>query len=214
MANVWSVVVAGGSGSRFGLAKQFAPLGGKPVVEWAVSAARGATAGVVLVVPADATGQSYGADVVVPGGRSRSESVRCGLEVLPPTVDIVVVHDAVRPLAGTALFAAVLAAVGEDAVDGAITALEVTDTLKRVGGTPPRVLDTIGRDAVVSVQTPQAFRLDVLRRAHAEGGEATDDAALVEAVGGTVRVVPGDPRNLKITTPADLAVATRLLEGE
>jgi 2-C-methyl-D-erythritol 4-phosphate cytidylyltransferase len=130
--------------------------------------------------------------------------VRAGLAAVPPEAEIIVVHDAARPLAPRSLFAAVIDAVRAGA-DGAIPGLPVADTIKRVQG--DRVAATIERDGLVAVQTPQAFRAEVLRAAHAGGGGATDDAALVEAAGGKVVVVPGDPLNLKITTPYDLAQA-------
>jgi 2-C-methyl-D-erythritol 4-phosphate cytidylyltransferase len=213
MQGVWSVVVAGGSGDRFGRLKQFAMLAGRPVVDWSVAACRACSEGVVVVLPAGSTDRSFGADLAVAGGRSRSESVRRGLAAVPEEASVIVVHDAARPLASAALFAAVLGALADREASGAICALPVADTLKRVGGDPARVVATVDRSDLVAVQTPQAFRADVLRRAHAAGADATDDAALVEALGATVLVVPGDPRNIKLTTPADLTHAEHLLTG-
>jgi 2-C-methyl-D-erythritol 4-phosphate cytidylyltransferase len=213
VAHVWAVVVAGGSGQRFGLLKQFALLADRPVAEWAVAACRPSSSGVVLVVPPEnAKGPDHGADVVVEGGATRSESVRRGLSAVPDDADVIIVHDAARPLASQALFSAVIDAVTSGGADGAIPALPVSDTIKVVDATRT-VTATLDRTALVAVQTPQAFGADLLRRAHAGGTEATDDAALVEALGATVRVVPGDPRNLKITTPADLDTAEHLLRG-
>ena len=210
---MWAVVVAGGSGQRFGLLKQFALLADRPVAEWAVAACRPSSSGVVLVVPPEnAKGPDHGADVVVEGGATRSESVRRGLSAVPDDADVIIVHDAARPLASQALFRAVLNAVTMGGADGAIPALAVSDTIKVVDATRT-VTATLDRTALVAVQTPQAFEAALLRRAHAGGTEATDDAALVEALGATVRVVPGDPRNLKITTPADLDTAEHLLRG-
>jgi 2-C-methyl-D-erythritol 4-phosphate cytidylyltransferase len=119
-----------------------------------------------------------------------------------------VVHDAARPLAGPALFERVVAAVDAGA-DGAVPGIALADTVKRVDG--HRVTATVDRDDLVAVQTPQAFRADVLRAAHGARPEATDDAALVEALGGTVVVVEGDRRNFKITSPDDLFVARALV---
>jgi 2-C-methyl-D-erythritol 4-phosphate cytidylyltransferase len=139
--------------------------------------------------------------------------VRAGLRAVGPEAEIVVVHDAARPLAGPELFKAVVAALEADGVAGAICAVPVTDTVKRVArarGGDPSVVETLDRSQLVAVQTPQAFSVDVLRRAHEGEPEATDDAALVEALGLTVSVVPGDPDNLKLTTPADLARAEQL----
>ena len=138
---------------------------------------------------------------VVDGGPSRAASVRAGLAALPPEAELVIVHDGVRPFASPALFASVLAAV-RDGADAAIPALAVTDTLKRVDG--GRVVETLDRATVVAVQTPQAFRLATLRAAHADHGEASDDAALVEAIGGSVVWVPGAEDNRKLTTAEDL----------
>jgi 2-C-methyl-D-erythritol 4-phosphate cytidylyltransferase len=213
MAQVWAVVVAGGSGQRFGQLKQFALLDGRPVVEWAVSACRASSAGVVLVVPAgtiDPVG--HGADVVVEGGATRAESVNRGLAAVPEAAEVIVVHDAARPLASEALFRAVIDAVTSGAADGAIPGVPVSDTIKVVDDSRA-VTATLDRAVLVAVQTPQAFGADILRRAHAGGAEATDDAALVEALGATVRVVPGEAQNLKITTPADLGLAEHLLRG-
>ncbi|MHB8438873.1 MAG: 2-C-methyl-D-erythritol 4-phosphate cytidylyltransferase [Acidimicrobiales bacterium] len=209
--SVWTIVVAAGGGSRFGAPKQFAMLGGRPLVVWALDGARHVSDGVVLVVPADAIerASSMPADAVVTGGASRCASVRAGLDAVPDDAQIIVVHDGARPLAGATLFRAVVGAV-RDGADGAIPGLEVADTVKRVEN--GAVTGTVDRSGLVAVQTPQAFRAEWLRRAHRSGADATDDAGLVESLGATVRVVPGDPRNLKVTTPADLEVVQALLD--
>jgi 2-C-methyl-D-erythritol 4-phosphate cytidylyltransferase len=219
---VWSIVVAGGSGRRFGQLKQFALLGGRPVLQWAVAACRTCSAGVVLVVPDasdDPAPDAHGADVVVTGGATRADSVRRGLAAVPSDATVVVVHDAARPLASPDLFVSVIATVTDGGADGAVPGVPPSDTIKAVDESG-RVTDTLDRATLVAAQTPQAFRADVLRRAHdaaAAGASAgapvgaTDDAMLVEALGGTVRVVPGEPGNLKITDPADLGAAERLL---
>ncbi len=209
------MVVAGGAGSRFGRPKQFELLAGRPVVEWSVTAARKVTDGVVLVVPASelARAQSLGADFVAVGGETRSQSVREGLSCVPEDAEVVVVHDAARPLASPALFAAVVAPLLREDVDGVVCGLAVADTLKRVGVDGSRVTGTVDRSSIVAVQTPQAFRASVLRRAHARGDDATDDAALVEAAGGTVLVVPGEPHNVKLTVPTDLTLLEHLVGG-
>jgi len=213
--SVWVVVVAAGSGRRFGAPKQFAPLEGRPMVQWAVEAARAAADGVVLVVPpghdTDVGAEDDdigGADVVVAGGETRAASVRAGLAAVPASAEVIVVHDGARPLATPALFRAVIDAVAGGA-DAAVPGLAVADTLKRVDG--DAVTATVARDGLVAVQTPQAFRAGVLRAAHQDGPEATDDAALVESRGATVRVVPGDPRNIKVTTAADFEIARALV---
>jgi 2-C-methyl-D-erythritol 4-phosphate cytidylyltransferase len=216
MALVWAIVVAGGSGRRFGQLKQFELLAGRPVAEWSVAACRPTASGVVLVVPMDSDRHvDHGADVVVEGGETRAESVRRGLLAVPEEAEVIVVHDAARPLASAALFGAVVGAVAEEGVGGAVPGLAVSDTIKQVWlhGAVREVRATLDRGTLVAVQTPQAFEAGLLRRAHAEGREATDDAALVEVLGATVRVVEGDPRNTKITTPDDLRAAEQLVEG-
>ena len=185
----WTIVVAAGSGARFGGAKQFRTVGSERLVDRAVDTASRVTDGVVIVLPA-------------------GETWTAGLAAVPLDVDIVVVHDAARPLADEALFRLVIHAV-TDGVDGAIPALAVSDTIKRVDD--GRVIATVPRDDLVSVQTPQAFRAATLRAAHAGGAEGTDDAALVEAVGGTVVIVAGNASNLKVTGPEDLMLVRALL---
>jgi len=185
-------------------------VAGARLVDHAVAAAAAVCNEVVVVLPPGIEWDGSAVQAVVAGGRTRSESVRAGLAAVAGDTEIVVVHDAARPLATPALFELVIDAVRAGA-DAAIPALEVADTLKRVDG--DRVVDTVSRDMLVSVQTPQAFRASALRAAHEHGDDATDDAALVEAAGGTVVIVPGDPRNLKVTTVADLALAETLLEA-
>jgi 2-C-methyl-D-erythritol 4-phosphate cytidylyltransferase len=207
---VWAIVVAAGSGARFGGPKQYDALGGRRVLDWSVDACRPTAEGIVLVVPpARAGGPEPGVHAVVAGGATRSASVRAGLAAVPVDADVVLVHDAARPLAPPALAAAVVRAVQEGA-DAAVPGLPVADTVKRVAG--DTVVETLDRATLVAVQTPQAFAADVLRKAHADPtAEGTDDAALVEALGGRVVVVPGDPRNLKLTRPHDLRVAEAML---
>ncbi len=211
---IWTVVLAAGSGSRYGAAKQFDQLGGRRIIDRSVDVASGVSDGVVLVVPAGETDPGHGpvggstslpeTDECVQGGATRSESVRAGLAAVPGGAEIIVVHDAARPLAGRAIFDRVVQAVLGGA-DAAIPGLVVVDTIKRVRD--DTVVETIDRSELVAVQTPQAFAAGVLRRAHESGGDATDDASLVEAMGGTVVVVAGEPENMKITLPHDLRVA-------
>jgi 2-C-methyl-D-erythritol 4-phosphate cytidylyltransferase len=203
----WAIVVAAGTGTRFGAPKQFADLGGRPLVSWSLETARKVCAGVVLVLPADAAPSDWPVERVVSGGATRSESVRAGLAAVPDDADIIAVHDAARPLARPELWAAVLGAVASGA-DGAVPASSVSDTVKEIG--PDGRLVTLDRSRLVAVQTPQAFRAGALRRAHRALGDATDDAALVEAAGGRVVLVEGSPDNLKVTRPADLIVAAAL----
>ncbi|MFM8302710.1 MAG: 2-C-methyl-D-erythritol 4-phosphate cytidylyltransferase [Actinomycetota bacterium] len=210
MAGVGAVVVAAGRGDRFGTPKQFVELDGERLVDRAVRACRAVSDEVVVVLPSGVGWDGPPVDAAVDGGATRSGSVRAGLAALRGDHDVVVVHDAARPLASRALFDAVIAAVRAGA-DAAVPGVPVADTLKRVDGT--RVVETVDRDALVAVQTPQAFRTTVLRAAHGSVGDATDDAALVEAAGGTVTVVRGEADNFKVTEPADLRRA-RVVLGE
>ena len=201
-------MVAAGSGRRFGRAKQFETLGDRRVLDWAVATARQVSDGVVVVLPADAPAEAQS----VAGGATRSESVRRGLAAVPPEATIVCVHDGARPFASVELYDAVIAAVSSGA-DAAIPGTPVTDTVKQIDG-GGRVVATPDRTSLRAVQTPQAFRAEVLRQVHAtDGAEATDDAALVEQCGGTVVVVPGDLDNVKITHPDDLQRARDRVAG-
>jgi 2-C-methyl-D-erythritol 4-phosphate cytidylyltransferase len=205
---VGAVVVAAGRGERFGGPKQLRLLGDRRIVDLAVDAARATCDTVVLVVPAGADWAVEGV-TSVPGGATRSASVRAGLAALPAATEIVVVHDAARPLADPAVFDRVIAAV-RDGADGAVPGLPVADTVKRVDGAG-LVEETVARDGLVTVQTPQAFRAAVLRAAHESGPEGTDDAAVVERAGGRVVVVAGAVDNFKITEPPDLERAAAVL---
>ena len=207
MTGVWVIVVAAGSGRRFGGAKQYEPLAGRRVVDWSLDAARTVADGVVLVVAEDHAGaMEPAADAVVAGAATRSGSVRAGLAAVPASAEVIVVHDAARPLAEPALFAAVVDAVRSGA-DASLPGAPVNDTLRAHDGAP------VDRDGLVAVQTPQAFGAAALRAAHRADAEATDDASLVEADGGKVVVVPGSPDNLKITRATDLVVAEALLRA-
>ena len=202
---VWVVVVAGGGGTRFGAAKQYAELAGRRVLDWSVAAARAVAQGVVVVLPeADLADPVPGADTVVAGGATRAQSVRHGLAAVPDGTAVVLVHDAARPAASAGLFRRVVEAVLGGA-DGAVPGVPVTDTLRdRSGG-------AVDRETLVAVQTPQGFRTDALLAAHASGEDATDDATLVERAGGTIVVVDGEVTNIKLTHPHDRAVLDAVL---
>ncbi len=193
-------MVGGGSGRRFGLAKQYEALGEVRVIDRSVAIAREASDGVVVVVPPD-DAEREGA---IAGGATRSDSVRAGLAAVPPDATIICVHDAARPLATVELYQRAIAAV-RDGADGAIPAVAVADTIKIVADGV--VVSTPDRASLVAVQTPQAFRAGVLRAAHESGSDATDDAALVEGLGGVVAVVDGEMANRKITVLDDLVWA-------
>ena len=201
---VWTIVVAAGSGSRFGGPKQYEPLGPRRVLDWSVNVARRHTDGVVLVVPFErADDPDPAVDRVVAGGATRSASVRAGLVAVPDRATHILVHDAARPVPLPDLWRRVLDALAEGA-DAVVPGVPVTDTLRDLAG------GTVDRQRLVAVQTPQGFRADVIRRAHAGEGEASDDASLVEAAGGKVTVVDGDSRNIKVTNRTDLTLAELL----
>jgi len=205
---VWTIVVGGGSGQRFGRPKQYESLGGERIIDRSRRIAAEVSDEVVVVVPrADAAAEGG-----VAGGTTRSESVRSGLERLPADCDVVCIHDAARPLASADLFRSVIDAVVNGA-DGAVPGVRVTDTIKVIDATGT-VVETPDRESLVAVQTPQAFRLTALLAAHEGGAHGTDDASLVEANGGRVVVVPGDPMNRKITHPDDLSWARSVIMSE
>jgi 2-C-methyl-D-erythritol 4-phosphate cytidylyltransferase len=211
-SGVWAVLVAAGQGERFGgdRPKAFAKLRERPLLaeslerldrsDWIES--------IVIVAPPEweepsilvaeelSAGKVHSA---VTGGSTRAESVRAGLEGVPDNAAVVLVHDAARPILPEEVVERVVAGL-EEGWDGVAPGL--------------RVVETVDRTGLVAVQTPQVFMADVLRRAHASGGEATDCAGLVEAAGGRVRIVEGDPRLLKVTTQADLDFAEALLRAE
>lgn len=200
------IVVGGGVGTRFGRPKQYELLAGERVLDRSVRAAAVHAAGVTVVVPPD-DAEREGA---VAGGATRSASVRAGLAQVPDDVDIVCVHDAARPLATPELFRRVIDAVAAGS-SAAVPGVPVDDTVKEIDPAG-RVVATHDRSRLVAVQTPQAFRREVLVAAHRRGDDATDDAGLVEALGHDVVVVPGEPANRKITVADDLVWAERRLE--
>ena len=206
--NVWTIVVAAGSGARFGGPKQFSMLGDRRVLDWSVETAGSSSTGVVVVLPAADAEREGG----VAGGETRSESVRCGLAAVPADATIICVHDAARPFASAHLYREVIMQVHAGA-EGAIPALPVTDTIKQVNS-QNIVIATPDRSSLVAVQTPQAFRAAVLRAAHASSPEGTDDATLVEAMGKQVVVVAGEAINRKLTAPEDLEWARAMARTE
>jgi len=216
-----AIVVAGGKGSRVGpgQAKQWRLLAGRPVLAWSARALLEAGASrLVVVVPAG--DEALAAQALVglenwtttPGGATRAQSVMAGLAVLAdqPADSIVLVHDAARPLVRGEHVEGLITAL--DGADGALPALPIADTLKR--GEAGIVAATVSREGLWRAQTPQAFRLGPLRAAYAawprSAGEPTDDAAVTEAAGGKVALVPGDPALMKLTYPEDFAMAERL----
>ena len=212
--SVWAIVAAAGRGDRLGAdrPKAFVGLGGRVLLAESLDRleACGQIDAIVVAAPVGweeptiLLAEELAADkviAVVPGGATRSGSVAAALAEVGDGAEAVLVHDAARPLVTDGLVERLLAAL-RSGWDGAVPGLAVADTVKRVED--GRVVETLDRGGLAAVQTPQAFRADVLRAAYAVGGEATDCAALVEAQGGRVTVVDGDPRLVKITTPADL----------
>jgi 2-C-methyl-D-erythritol 4-phosphate cytidylyltransferase len=212
--SVWAVIVAAGRGERLGLdrPKAFAKLNGRPLLaeslerlewsEWVDS--------IVVAAPPDweepviLLAEELGCGKVVaavPGGETRAASVRAGLGEVPDDAAVVLVHDAARPVLPEDVIERLLTALNEG-WDGVVPGLPISDTVKRVEG--DQVVETVDREALVVAQTPQAFVWPVLRDVAATGEDATDCAALVEARGGRVKVVSGDPRLIKVTEPEDL----------
>src|SRR6478752_10436026 len=197
-----ALLVAAGSGERLGAdrPKAFVVLAGRPMLEWSLDALRAAGIADVVVAAPAGTERAAAGVVTVPGGATRSASVRAALAAAPADAEAIVVHDAARPLVDPALFGRALAAL--DGADAAIAAAPVADTIKEAG--PDRtVVRTLDRSRLWAIQTPQAFRREALERAldvdDATLAAATDDAWLVERAGGIVRVVEAPPENLKIT---------------
>jgi 2-C-methyl-D-erythritol 4-phosphate cytidylyltransferase len=223
VSGVWAVLAAAGAGERLGSdrPKAFVKLGGRVLL--AESLERLETSdwieAIVIVAPTGweepsiLLAEELSAGKVsscVAGGATRVESVRAGLAEVPEEAAVILVHDAARPILPGEVIERVVTALGEG-WDGAVPALRVVDTIKRTGD-DGRVLETLDRAGLVAVQTPQAFVASALRRAFAGNpSDATDCAALVEASGGRVRVVEGDPCLVKVTTASDLAFAERLL---
>lgn len=219
MPSAVAIVVAAGRGERLGSTgpKALVRCAGRPLLEWSIAALRQAGLPIVVALPEGAAAPE--GCVGVPGGAERSHSVRNALAAAPPEAQLVVVHDAARPLLQPQLVAACLAAM-EDGVDAAIAAAPVTDTVKEArapyatgeAGTVARTLD---RSRLWAVQTPQVFRRAALEAVLAQDdavlAAATDDASLIEAAGGTVRLVPAPRWNLKVTVPEDLELAELLL---
>jgi 2-C-methyl-D-erythritol 4-phosphate cytidylyltransferase len=205
---VVGIVPAAGRGERLGSErpKAFVACAGRPLIEWSLDVLRSVCDRVVVAVP---PGMSYPDSVE--GGPVRSDSVRRALAAAPEAT-VAVVHDAARPFVTRALVERCIA--GLDGYDGAIAAAPVTDTVKEVDG-ERRVTRTLDRSALWAIQTPQVFVAAVLRRALDVPLEAlasaTDDASLVEAAGGSVRVVEAPAENFKVTTAADLEIAAGAL---
>ena len=196
-----AVIVAAGRGTRFGMQKHEVTIDGIPL--WKRCTDAFLAAGIEsIVVVGDVPGG-------IAGGERRRDSVANGIHAVP-SADWVLIHDAARALVTPELISDVMDRVRLGGVQGVVPGVPVTDTVKRIEGT--RIVETLDRASLTAVQTPQAFDRKVLVEAHAADPalDATDDAALVECLGSTVVVVPGDPENIKITYPSDLDLARRI----
>lgn len=207
---VWAVVLAAGRGERFGDRKQFAHLGGERLVDRVVRTAGTVCDGVVVVLP---PGRQWdGPEVArrVDGGTLRADSVRAGLAAVPSRADVVVIADAAHPLASGELYRRLVRAV-RDGADGAVPTAPTLEIIQRVR--EGRVVATLPKDGLFLTQTPHAFRASVLRAAHLGGVDTVDDSTLLLARGRRVVAVPGEPWNLHVSTPEELAVLERVADA-
>ncbi|MGA2586717.1 MAG: 2-C-methyl-D-erythritol 4-phosphate cytidylyltransferase [Candidatus Aminicenantales bacterium] len=220
MKKTAAIIVAAGRGARFGSAKQFARLGGKPALEWSLEAfsAHPRIGEIVLVLPDEEAGPGLRKawpklSAVVKGGAKRQDSVFEGFRRLDPRLaEIVLVHDGARPLVTKAVIQRVM---DEAAKSGAaVPVLPMEDTVKEIAG--GEIVRTLDRARLARVQTPQGFAFslfkEALDKARADGFYGTDDAALVERMGVRVVTVLGEARNMKITSPTDMKIAEALLD--
>jgi 2-C-methyl-D-erythritol 4-phosphate cytidylyltransferase len=219
-----AIIVAGGAGKRLNskVPKAFVMLKGRPLISYSLKVlnAHKDIDGIVLVGVKD---HLKGFDriarkfkkvhAVVAGGLKRSDSVKCGLRALSPDCTVVLVHDAARPFIDHAMIDRLIASLKK--AKAAIVGVPVKFTVKKVDRKDLLIQDTPSRDLLWEAQTPQGFHKDILAKAHAKkfNEEATDDAVLVERMGGKVRMVMGSYRNIKVTTPEDVILAKQLLMG-
>lgn len=218
-----ALIPTAGSGERFGSAipKPLVDMGGKPVIVHTLTAFEKAPSidAIILIVPAEYQGQFTEVVrkngfkkvlAVIEGGATRTQSVRNGLRAVPKEFDVVLVHDGVRPLIGVDLIERSVALAGEE--KAVVVAVPVKPTLKVVDPRTHVVRETLDRTLVWEIQTPQIFNRKILEKAYADDSESTDDAHLVERTGVPVKILRGDYRNIKITTPEDLVIAEALLK--
>lgn len=205
---MWSIVLAGGVSRRFGgRPKQFETLAGVRMVDRTVAAARRTCDRVTLVLPPGVMWDGEPVDALAVGGDHQSESLRAGLATVATDAAVAVVADPAHPLASDALFTAVIDAVRAGA-DGAVPVVAILEVLARVHG--GRVVGTVPKADLVLVQSPHAFRVPVLRAVHADRPRPVENSGLLVERGYRVDIVPGEPGNLHITTPEELAVAQSL----
>lgn len=198
--STWVILLAAGSGTRFGGRKQDELVGGKPLWQWSYDTLLAARPDGIVIV-----GDGIDADVLtVAGGPRRQDSVAAGLAAIPEGCRYVLVHDAARPAVSTKLVESVRERLERGDVDGVVPGVAVTDTIKVLSG--ETVVATPDRASLVAVQTPQGFTADTLRRCHVDvSDDVTDDASMLEAMGYRVVVVPGETSNKKVTLRSDLA---------
>lgn len=222
---IHSIIVAAGSGSRFGgpLPKQFLPLDGIPVAMRAVQSLRNALPGCSDSIVLSSSEMErwkhlcnehgFSSPRIVAGGKTRFESVRNALAELQPDVDVVLVHDGARPFPSPEMIERIIGAFVDAEIQGVIPAIPVTDSLRVI--LPAGKSESVDRSLFRAVQTPQAFRCGLLKKAYAAAVSPdgfTDDASVMEAAGYTkLKLVDGDPVNFKITNPRDLSIASALL---
>jgi 2-C-methyl-D-erythritol 4-phosphate cytidylyltransferase len=206
--DVWAIVLAAGTGERFGGGKQWVRLGGERLVDRAVATAVSAVDDVVVVLPPGIAWDGAPVTASVAGGETRAASVRAGLAVVPEWVEVVVVHDAAHPLASRALFDAVVAQVANGA-DAAVPVLPSTETVVSVRQGTLACVPT--SEPLALAQMPHAFAARVLRAAHEGAPTTRDDASLLLSLGMTVAAVPGETTNVHVTTREELDLAERLL---
>jgi len=221
MSRTSAIIVAAGTGKRFGEPKQFAYLRGKPVLEWTLERfeAHAEVNALVLVLPDEEDLKHYRMRYpkivdIVRGGERRQDSVWQGFRLISPSApEVVLVHDGARPLVSADLISRVIAAALADGA--AVPVLPLEETIKEVR--EGRIAGTVDRTFLARAQTPQGFRYDVLKKvldaARRDRFYGTDEAALAERVGIRVTAVPGDPRNIKITTPVDIKISEALLDA-
>jgi 2-C-methyl-D-erythritol 4-phosphate cytidylyltransferase len=209
--DVWAIVVAGGSGSRFGEPKQFLELDGRSLLQWAIDSCATVAAGVVVALPAGTEWEPPPGVVRVDGGASRVGSVRAALAAVPSEAAVVVVHDPAHPLAPDDAFRTVVAAIRSGA-DASAAAIPMNESIK-VADDDGWVRHSLPKPGVMVVQTPHAFRTDALRAVHAAGLEGVEDTELVEQQGGRVLLVPGDAACIHITTPEELELVRAIVRG-
>jgi 2-C-methyl-D-erythritol 4-phosphate cytidylyltransferase/2-C-methyl-D-erythritol 2,4-cyclodiphosphate synthase len=225
---VAAIIVAAGAGKRFGgdVHKQLVGLDGKPILQHTLEKFQACERIDTIILVAARSNirhlrrmifEEWGVDKltdVIPGGKERYDSVWAGLSILPEDVDLVVIHDGVRPLVSDEKI--VLTIEGAVKYGAAVLGLTPTDTIKQVSGS--FAVKTPGRGSLVAVQTPQAFQKDLIlrayRKAFADKVFSTDDTALVERLDVKIHLVQGEPRNIKITLPQDLIMAEALLQSE